>query len=225
MSQEQQPQSGRAPMPPIAVIGIGSLFPKAQNVEEFWSLIKSGADAITEIPATHWRPEDYFSDDKKKPDFTYAKRGGFLEPYPFDPLKYGVPPTQLEATDTSQLLGLVAAEQAMADAGYATKAYNRDKASVILGVTGALELVIGKGVVPGAARQRGRGAHLEIPEHRRYELRGRCRVREFARRDGVGRAGARDGQGGPRDHRRRGHLQRHFHVHVLQQDARALPHR
>jgi len=134
--------NGRTPFPPLAIVGIGSLFPKAQNVEEFWSLIKSGADAITEVPASHWRPEDYFSEDKKRPDFTYAKRGGFLEPYPFDPLKFGVPPTQMEATDTSQLLGMVAADQAMADAGYDTKAYNHDRASVILGVTGALELVI-----------------------------------------------------------------------------------
>ncbi len=135
--------NGRTPMPPIAIIGIGSLFPKAHNVEEFWALIKSGADAITEVPASHWRPEDYFSEDKKKPDFTYAKRGGFIEPYPFDPLKFGVPPTQLEATDTSQLLGMVAADQAMTDAGYGgEKAFNRDRASVILGVTGALKLVI-----------------------------------------------------------------------------------
>ena len=135
--------NSRKPFPPLAIIGIGSLFPKAQNAEEFWALIKNGADAITEVPASHWRPEDYFSEDKKKPDFTYAKRGGFLEPYPFDPLKFGVPPTQLEATDTSQLLGMVAADQAMADAGYdGAKPFDRDRASVILGVTGALELVI-----------------------------------------------------------------------------------
>jgi acyl transferase domain-containing protein/NAD(P)-dependent dehydrogenase (short-subunit alcohol dehydrogenase family) len=134
---------GRTPLPPLAIVGIGSLFPKAHNAEEFWALIKSGADAITEVPASHWRPEDYFSEDKKKPDFTYAKRGGFLEPYPFDPLKFGVPPNALEATDTSQLLGMVAADQAMADAGYGSeRPFDRDRASVILGVTGALELVI-----------------------------------------------------------------------------------
>ncbi len=137
-------KKGRMPMPPLAIVGIGCLFPKAQNAEEFWALVKSGADAITEVPNSHWRPEDYFSEDKKKPDFTYAKRGGFLEPYPFDPLKYGVPPNALEATDTSQLLGMVAADQAMTDAGYngGAKTYDRDRASVILGVTGALELVV-----------------------------------------------------------------------------------
>jgi acyl transferase domain-containing protein/NAD(P)-dependent dehydrogenase (short-subunit alcohol dehydrogenase family)/acyl carrier protein len=134
----------RAPFPPLAIIGIGCLFPKSPSVEAFWSLIKRGADAIGDVPDTHWDPADYFSEDKKKPDFTYARRGGFIDPYPFEPLKYGVPPNALEATDTSQLLGLVAAEQAMLDAGYGPggKSYNRDRASVILGVTGALELVI-----------------------------------------------------------------------------------
>ena len=128
---------------PLAIIGIGSMFPKAENLEQYWSLIKNGVDAITDIPDTHWNPDDYYSPDQKKPDFTYGKRGGFLSPYSFDPLKYGIPPNVLEATDTSQLLGMVVAEQAMEDAGYGLdKEFNRDKVSVVLGVTGALELVV-----------------------------------------------------------------------------------
>jgi acyl transferase domain-containing protein/NADP-dependent 3-hydroxy acid dehydrogenase YdfG len=137
-------EGDRAPFPPLAIIGIGGLFPKSPSADAFWSLIKNGVDAITDVPPTHWDPADYFSEDKKKPDSTYARRGGFIDPYPFDPMKYGVPPNALEATDTSQLLGLVAAEQAMIDAGYGPggKPFDRDRASVILGVTGALELVI-----------------------------------------------------------------------------------
>jgi len=61
----------------------------------------------------------------------------------FDPTEFGIPPNTLEATDTSQLLGLVAAKLALKDAGYDNgKAFNRDRTSVILGVTGTQELVI-----------------------------------------------------------------------------------
>jgi len=128
---------------PLAIVGIGAMFPEAEDKEEYWSLIKNGVDAIKEIPETHWKTEDYYNADQKVPDFTYGKRGGFLTPHQFDPLKYGVPPNVLEATDTSQLLGMVVAERAMDDAGYGVnEEYNRDKTSVILGVTGALELVI-----------------------------------------------------------------------------------
>ena len=140
---------------PLAIIGIGSLFPKASDLESFWANIKNGVDAITEVPSTHWNPEDYYSDDPKKPDFTYGRRGGFIPPQDFDPLKYGIPPNSIEATDTSQLLGMAAAEAAMQDAGYGTESeFDRDRVSVILGVTGTLELVIPLGARLGHPKWR-----------------------------------------------------------------------
>ena len=60
----------------------------------------------------------------------------------FNPLEFGILPNALEATDTSQLLSLVAAQAALKDAGYLEREINRDRVSVILGVTGTLELVI-----------------------------------------------------------------------------------
>src|SRR5690606_29743252 len=109
----------------------------------YWANIRDGVDAITEVPATHWNPGAYYDPDPKKPDLTYGRRGGFLSPVDFDPLAYGISPNNLEATDTSQLLGLYAADRALRDAGYGPggKAFDRDKTSVILGVTGTLELV------------------------------------------------------------------------------------
>ncbi|MBL4700757.1 MAG: hypothetical protein JKX85_05810 [Phycisphaeraceae bacterium] len=134
---------------PLAIVGMGCLFPKADNLSAYWSNIRDGVDAITEIPATHWNANDYFDDDKNAPDKTYAKTGGFINPQAFDPLHYGISPNNFEATDTTQLLGLMACEQALLDAGYATdkagsdgKKFDRDRASVIMGVTGTLELVI-----------------------------------------------------------------------------------
>jgi len=134
---------------PIAIVGIGCLFPKADGVEAFWSNIKRGVDAITPVPDTHWKPDQYFDGDPSKPDMTYARRGGFIDPVDFNPLHHGIAPNNIEATDTTQLLGLIVAEQALRDAGYETgrglgdgRAFDRDRTSVILGVTGTLELVI-----------------------------------------------------------------------------------
>src|SRR5688572_29310550 len=70
---------------PLAIVGIGCLFPRADSLESFWSNVKHGVDAIREIPASHWRPEDYFDEDAKQPDMTYARRGGFLDAIEFDP--------------------------------------------------------------------------------------------------------------------------------------------
>ena len=143
------------PSTPLAIIGIGCLFPKANSLGEYWSLLKNGTDAITPIPATHWKPEDYFDADPKKPDLTYAKRGGFLDPYPFPPSEFGIAPNDLEATDTSQLLGLVAAQMALRDAGYGPERdFDRERVGVILGVTGALEMVIPLGARLGHPKWR-----------------------------------------------------------------------
>ncbi|MGW8313659.1 MAG: beta-ketoacyl synthase N-terminal-like domain-containing protein, partial [Desulfuromonadales bacterium] len=152
--------SGKPPwqpmaMPPLAIVGIGCLFPQAEDKRTFWTNIKQGRDAITEVPESHWRSDDYFDPDPKSPDKVYAKYGGFLSPVDFNPMQYGVLPNALEAIDTSQLLGLVAVDQALQDAGYsAGKEYDRDRVSVILGVTGTLELVVPLGARLGHPRWR-----------------------------------------------------------------------
>ena len=140
----------------IAVVGMGCLFPNAPGLKEFWRLIRCGLDGITEVPATHWSVQDYFDPDPRSPDMTYCRRGGFLNTVAFDPSEFGIPPTALEATDTAQLLGLVVAKAALADAAShrasradrgaapadAAAAADGRRVSVILGVTGTQELVI-----------------------------------------------------------------------------------
>jgi acyl transferase domain-containing protein/NAD(P)-dependent dehydrogenase (short-subunit alcohol dehydrogenase family) len=133
---------------PLAIVGISCLFPKADDLQTYWANIKNGVNAITPVPAgSHWNAADYFDADPKSPDRTYAQSGGFLSPVNFNPMEFGIAPKDIEATDTSQLLSLVAAQRALADAGYATgggpgRPFDRSRTSVILGVTGALELVI-----------------------------------------------------------------------------------
>ncbi len=150
MSLKSEIRTPKSEMVPLAIVGIGCLFPKADGAGAYWANIKHGVDCIGEVPPTHWNPADYFDADPKSPDHTYARRGGFLTPIDFNPLEFGIAPRDLEATDTSQLLGLVAAKQALTDAGIVfdssdngnRKSVSRSKTSVILGVTGTLELVI-----------------------------------------------------------------------------------
>lgn len=127
----------------IAIVGMSCLFPDANSVEEYWELIRNGHNSIKEIPASHWSIQDYYNPDQTAPDQTYSKTGGFLKPYRFNPLKFGISPKTLEATDSSQLFGMVAAHEAMEDAGYGVNShFDRDRVSCILGVTGCLELVV-----------------------------------------------------------------------------------
>ena len=142
-------------MVPLAIIGIGCIFPGAEDHRKFWSNIRNGVDSITSIPETHWKIEDYFDADQKASDKTYGSRGGFITPVDFDPLEFAIAPNTLEAIDTSQLLGLMVAKKALSDAGYGSgKEFDRKNTSVILGVTGTLELVIPLGARLGHPRWR-----------------------------------------------------------------------
>ncbi|MBI5597820.1 MAG: SDR family NAD(P)-dependent oxidoreductase [Elusimicrobia bacterium] len=128
---------------PLAIIGLSCIFPKADGPKAYWSNIKERVDGITEVPPTHWSLSDYYNQDPKSPDRTYGRRGGFLSPVDFDPTEFGITPNNITATDPAQLLGLVVAQAAMRDAGYGPeKSFDRRKVSVILGVTGTLELAI-----------------------------------------------------------------------------------
>ena len=156
---------------PLAVIGIGCVFPKAKTLREYWANIKSGTDAIGDVPASHWSREDYFDKDPKKPDHVYAYKGGFLQPYDFDPAEFGLAPNTLEATDPAQLFGLVAAKMALADAGYPVeKDWDKSRVSVILGVTGTLELVVPLGARLGHPRWRKALSEAGVPKEQAEEV-------------------------------------------------------
>ena len=142
---KQSPQ-GREHDVPLAIVGISCIFPEADSLEAYWHNIRNGVDSIVDIPDTHWSPDDYFSADPKAPDMTFATRGGFLPEVDFNPLDFGIAPNALEATDTAQLLGLYTARRALIDAGYGPdREFDRNRVSVILGVTGTLELTISLG--------------------------------------------------------------------------------
>ena len=156
---------------PIAIIGIGCLFPGAPGLKAFWQLLYQKKDAIRSIPATHWSAEDYFHKDPKMPDHVYCQRGAFLSPIDFDPSEFGIPPSSLEATDTSQLLALITARDALEDAGYGQDAdFNRDNTSVILGVTGTQELVIPLGARLGHPIWRRALKKAAVPEKTALEV-------------------------------------------------------
>ena len=136
-------ESGTARQTPIAIIGMGCLFPRAHGLKAYWRLLRTSGDGVTDVPGTHWSLDDYFDPDPGRADLTYCRRGAFLSPTDFDPTEYGIPPTALEATDTAQLLGLVVAKAALEDAGYGPdRNFDRARTSVLLGVTGTQELVI-----------------------------------------------------------------------------------
>ena len=127
---------------PIAVVGVSALFPGSLDVTGFWHDILAGKDLMSDIPPDRWLIDDYYDPDPSKPNKIYAHRGAFLKDVAFDPMEWGMPPSNIPSTDTSQLLALIVARKVLEDAaGGDFENLDKDSISVILGIASATELV------------------------------------------------------------------------------------
>jgi phosphopantetheine--protein transferase-like protein len=117
----------------IAIVGMACIFPGAPNLEKYWENIVSKVDSISD-PPSDWGADDVFDPDSTASDRVYCKRGGYLnELTQFDPLAYGVMPRAVDGGEPEHFLALRVAHEAIGDAGYLDRPFNRDRAAVILG--------------------------------------------------------------------------------------------
>src|SRR5438445_180607 len=115
------PGAATAPQPvDVAIIGMACMFPQAPDLAAFWANVLGGVDTVTEVPERRWAREVYYAPDSGAAgDHTPSKWGGFLPEIPFDPLRYGIPPSSLTSIEPVQLLPLAGADRALAGAGCA----------------------------------------------------------------------------------------------------------
>ncbi|HKI21519.1 MAG TPA: beta-ketoacyl synthase N-terminal-like domain-containing protein, partial [Isosphaeraceae bacterium] len=128
----------------VAIVGMAAVFPGAASAAKFWSNTLRGIDSIIEVPADHWDWRLYYDPDPKAPDKIVSKWGGFVPDIPFDPLRYGMPPSSLPSIEPAQMLALEVVRNALADAGYAERPFPRERTGVVLGMGGgAAQLAMG----------------------------------------------------------------------------------
>jgi 3-oxoacyl-(acyl-carrier-protein) synthase/NAD(P)H-dependent flavin oxidoreductase YrpB (nitropropane dioxygenase family) len=120
----------------VAIIGMACFLPKAPDLRTYWENICNRVDAITEVPRHRWDWRLYYSQDTTTRDKVNSRWGGFLDEVAFDPVRYGIPPNTLPSIEPLQLLTLEVARAALEDAGYAARAFPRERTSVIIGAGG-----------------------------------------------------------------------------------------
>lgn len=124
----------------VAVIGIGCVFPRADNPTQFWENILNRVDTIREVPKDRWDPALYYDPERGVPGKTYSKIGAFVEGFEKDPLKFRIPPVSAPVIDRVQFLTLESAHQALADAGYLDSDFPREHTGVFIGNAAGGEL-------------------------------------------------------------------------------------
>lgn len=102
----------------IAVIGMGCRFPKAAEPESFWSLLKDGTNAVSEVPASRWQNDAFYDASPAVPGKLNTRWGGFLDQIDqFDPVFFGISPREAERMDPQQRLLLEVTWEALEHAG------------------------------------------------------------------------------------------------------------
>ncbi len=133
------PNPERSRREPIAVIGMGCRFPGGADTPDlFWKLLKSGKDAISEIPSERWNVEDYFDPDPDVPGKSYTRRGGFVsDTYirNFDAAFFRMSPKEAESLDPQQRMLLEVSHEAIENAGIPLHSLRKKQVGVYVGIS------------------------------------------------------------------------------------------
>ncbi|WKD32050.1 type I polyketide synthase [Streptomyces xanthophaeus] len=111
----------------VAVIGMSCRLPGAQSPEAFWQLLRSGTEAITDMPPGRWSATE--------PDAGPGmRRGGFLDAVAdFDAGFFDISPREATAMDPQQRLVLELAWEALEDAGIVPRSLRETRTAVFVG--------------------------------------------------------------------------------------------
>jgi phthiocerol/phenolphthiocerol synthesis type-I polyketide synthase B len=105
---------------PLAIIGLGCRLPSASTPDEYWHMLVSGRDGITEIPRARWDVDAYYDPDPQTPGKSYSKWGGFLDKVDeFDAAFFGISPREALHMDPRQRILLETTWEALENAGQA----------------------------------------------------------------------------------------------------------
>ncbi|AQQ27413.1 type I polyketide synthase [Burkholderia cenocepacia] len=103
----------------IAIIGVACRFPgSANNLGDFWQLLRDERDAVTEIPADRFGTDFYQHPSKRESGKSYTFAAGVLDNVAgFDAAFFGISPREAAQMDPQQRLLLELAWEAFEDAG------------------------------------------------------------------------------------------------------------
>ena len=103
---------------PIAIVGLSGRYPQSPDLDAFWRNLRDGRDCITEVPASRWDWQQWYSEDATREGAHLSRWGGFIEGVDeFDPRFFNISPREAIGIDPQERLFLQHAWLALEDAG------------------------------------------------------------------------------------------------------------
>ena len=118
----------------IAIVGMACTYPGARHAVDFWQNIVNKVDAVTDVSPERWNPDIFYDPDPNSEDRLYSKKGGWIpDTFSFNPFQFGIPPSSIAGSEPDHTLLIRCVFEALDDAGYLKKDYNRERTSVTVG--------------------------------------------------------------------------------------------
>lgn len=133
--------TGTTAQVPIAIVGMGVLFPGSPDLRTYWDNLISAADAISDVPPRRWDTRYYEPrpSGPRRPDQIYCRRGGFVDDLATaEPDRFGIDPDTAATMEPEQLIALQVAAAAIDDAGGPARLGDPARVGVVLGRSGYL---------------------------------------------------------------------------------------
>jgi len=118
---------------PIAIVGVGTIIPGANNIKEHFINILLKRCFIAEVPGDTWDKSLFFDPEGNDDESIISSLGAFHNRQDSDLSNFKIPPTVSENMSQLQLVALRCAYQALDDAGYFQKPFPKDKVGVVIG--------------------------------------------------------------------------------------------
>jgi PfaB family protein len=116
----------------IAIVGIGGVFPGANNLDEFWKNIVNAKDTAIDVAEDRWRvqPDELYSTSLSS-DKVNSRRACLIQNFEFNPEGFNVDKALLQRLDPMYQILLHAGRDAWNDAN--TDSVNRERVGVVIG--------------------------------------------------------------------------------------------
>jgi amino acid adenylation domain-containing protein len=122
-------------MEPMAIIGMACRAPGANNLEEFWELLKDGKNTIMPIPTHRWDHRDYYNNNPEAPGKIVAEKAGFIEGVnEFDSHLFKISTAELLEVDPQQRILLELAWEALEMACYSPLNEETKNTGIFIGI-------------------------------------------------------------------------------------------
>lgn len=105
------------PLAPMAIVGMDCHVGGCENLAQFADLLANNSDTFRDLPATRWKGIEHDQRIKQTLGLGNAPRGGYIDQFELDFLRFKVPPNPSDCLIPQQLLMMKVADNAVQQAG------------------------------------------------------------------------------------------------------------